>query len=215
MRAMTDEPDPQAHYRQPRQARSAATLARVLEAAEELAFDIGLEQLTITGVAERAGVSVGSIYRRFDGKDQLLAALTDRMLHQRETDLADALRTAEPTLPGVLHAYTDALLRSFTSTRSLFPYLLRAHEIDVLDRGARTITEVHRLLIDAATPHTGDIRRDDPGAALDAVARALLGACFHNSVRPDRPADEPTMRRYADELAEMGLAYLRTPEREH
>ena len=213
MRAMTDEPDHRAHYRPPLQARSAATLARVLEAAEEIAFDTGFEQLTINGVAERAGVSVGSIYRRFDGKDQLVAALTDRMLRQREHGLAERLRTADPSLPGVLHAYTAELLDSFTSTRSLFPSLLRARDIDVLDRGTRTIAEVHRLLLEAAAPHTGAIRRADPRGALDAVARALLGACFHNSVRPDQPTDDDARRRYAAELAEMGLAYLLTPDR--
>ncbi|MCX5214756.1 TetR/AcrR family transcriptional regulator [Kitasatospora sp. NBC_00240] len=210
---MTAEPNHRAHYREPRQARSAETLARVLQAAEEIVSSAGLEEMTITGVAARAGVSVGSIYRRFEGKDQLVAALTERMLERREQYVAERLRQAEPSLSGVLDAYAQALLQSFADSSSLFPELLRARGTDAPDRGARTITEIQRYLVEAATPCAGEIRRSDPQAALDTVARAVLGACFHTSVHPDRPVGEVALRRYADELSDMATAYLRTPDR--
>ncbi|MEV0846679.1 TetR/AcrR family transcriptional regulator [Streptomyces sp. NPDC049954] len=210
---MTEEPD-RPHYREPRQARSAATLARVLAAAEELASSGGLEELTINGVAARAGVSVGSVYRRFEGKEQLVAALTERMLRQREEYVAERLGAAEPSLSGVLDAYTDALLRSFDASRSLFRDLSRVREAGgALDRGERTIAEIHLLLLEAAGPYTAEIRRFDARAALDTVARALLGACFHDSLRPDRPADEAARSHYAEELSDMALAYLTSPDR--
>lgn len=211
---MTDEPDRRAHYREPRQARSAATLARVLEAAEQLASSVGLDEMTISGVAERAGVSVGSIYRRFDGKEQLTTALAERMMERREKQLAAELRTAEPSLSGVLTAYTHTLLRSFVEGSSLSRGLLQVRAgSGAIDRGSRTITEIHRLLLEVAAPYASEIRRCDPQTALDTVARALLGACFHNSVRPDRHPDEASQLRFADELIDMALAYLRTPDR--
>lgn len=213
MRDMTEEPDRPAHYREPRQARSAATLARVLEAAEEIASSAGLEEMTMTAVAERAGVSVGTIYRRFEDKEQLTAALTERMLERREEYVAERLRTAEPSLPGVMTAFAHALLQSFADHSSLFPELLRTRGTTSLDRGARTITEIHRLLLEAAAPYADRIRRSGPEAALDTVARAVLGACFHNSVRPDPVTGEAARRRYADELGDMAIAYLLTPDR--
>lgn len=212
MRDMTEEPERPAAYREPRQARSAATLARVLRAAEEIASTDGLEEMTIAGVAERAGVSVGTIYRRFEDKEQLISALSDRMLERREEYVAEQLRTAEPSLSGVMDAYAHALLQSFADSSSLFPELLRTRATRSLDRGARTITELHRLLLEAAAPYTDQICRSQPQQALDTVARAVLGACFHNSVRPD-PAEEAAIRRYADELSNMAIAYLFTPDR--
>ncbi|MFJ9407292.1 TetR/AcrR family transcriptional regulator [Streptomyces sp. NPDC101393] len=212
---MTDEPDRPAPYREPRQARSAATLARVLRAAEEIASSSGLEEMTITGVADRAGVAVGSIYRRFEGKEQLITALTERMLERREEYVAEQLRTAEPSLSGVMDAYAHALLQSFADGGNLFPELLRARVTGAVDRGARTITAIHRHLLDAAAPYTRQIRRSDPKTALDTVARAILGACFHNSVRPDPATGEAARRRYADELSDMAIAYLHTPDRRH
>ncbi|MET9535460.1 MULTISPECIES: TetR/AcrR family transcriptional regulator [unclassified Streptomyces] len=210
---MTEEPNRPAHYREPRQARSAATLARVLRAAEEIASAAGLEEMTITGVAERAGVSVGTIYRRFEDKEQLITALAERMLERREEYMAEQLRTAKPSLSGVMDAYAHALLQSFADSNSLFPELLRARGTKSLDRGARTITEIHRLLLEAAAPHADQIRRSRPEAALDTVARAILGACFHNSVRPDSLTGEAARCQYADELSDMAIAYLLTPDR--
>ncbi|KIF67004.1 TetR family transcriptional regulator [Streptomyces sp. AcH 505] len=210
---MSKEPDQPARYREPRQARSAATLARVLRAAEDIASSSGLEEMTITGVAERAGVSVGTIYRRFEGKEQLITALTERMLEQREQYMAEQLRAAEPSLSGAMDAYAHALLQSFADSSNLFPELLRARVTGALDRGAHTITEIHRLLLEAAAPYTGQIRRSTPQTALDTVARAILGACFHNSVRPDPATGEAAQHQYADELSDMAIAYLRTPDR--
>ncbi|MFJ3531751.1 MULTISPECIES: TetR/AcrR family transcriptional regulator [unclassified Streptomyces] len=210
---MTDQHDCPAPYKEPQQARSAATLARVLRAAEDIASSAGLEEMTMTGVAERAGVSVGTIYRRFEDKEQLINALTERMLDRREEYVAERLREAEPSLSGVMDAYAHALLRSFADSNNLFPELLRARGAKVTDRGARTITVVHGLLLEAAAPYADQIRRSDPQAALDTAARALLGACFHNSVRPDPATGETAQRRYADELSDMALAYLLTPDR--
>ncbi|MFD0260407.1 TetR/AcrR family transcriptional regulator [Kitasatospora indigofera] len=210
---MSEKPEHPVAYREPRQARSAATLARVLRAAEEIASGSGLEEMTIAGVAERAGVAVGTIYRRFEDKEQLITALTERMLERREEYVAERLRTAEPSLQGVMDAYAHALLQSFADSSSLFPELLRTRGSRALDRGARTITELHRLLLEAAAPYTGQIRRSQPQQALDTAARALLGACFHNSVRPDPATGDAARRRYADELSDMATAYLLTPDR--
>lgn len=213
MRGMTDQHDRPAPYKEPQQARSAATLARVLRAAEEIASSVGLEEMTITGVAERAEVSVGTIYRRFEDKEQLINALTERMLDRREEYMAEQLRAAQPSLSGVMDAYAHALLRSFAENGNLFPELLRARGTKPPDRGGRTITEIHRLLLEAATPYADQIRRSDPQGALDTAARAILGACFHNSVRPDPATGEAARRRYADELSDMAIAYLLTPDR--
>ncbi|MFJ2060119.1 TetR/AcrR family transcriptional regulator [Streptomyces sp. NPDC087908] len=210
---MTEEPEFPGAYREPRQARSAATLARVLRAAEEIACDSGLEEMTIAGVAQRAGVAVGTIYRRFEDKEQLLRALTERMLERREEYVAERLRAAEPSLSGVMDAFAHALLESFADNSNLFPELLRTRGARSLDRGARTITELHRLLLEAAQPYTDQIRRSEPRQALDTAARALLGACFHDSLRPDAATGAEARRRYADELGDMATAYLLTPGR--
>ena len=75
----------------PRELRADAqrNLARILEAAREVFAEDGIDA-PISVIAERAGVGVGTIFRRFPHKDELLAAL----LEQRGRQLVDAVDLA-------------------------------------------------------------------------------------------------------------------------
>ncbi|USQ97152.1 TetR/AcrR family transcriptional regulator [Caulobacter sp. RL271] len=64
--------------RTPRQSRSEATVEAILEAAFQLLEQGGVEALTTNHIAERAGVSVGTLYQYFRGKQAILAALAQR-----------------------------------------------------------------------------------------------------------------------------------------
>ena len=60
-------------------------LARILEAAREVFAEEGIDA-PLSVIAERAGVGVGTIFRRFPHKDELVAALVE----QRGRQLVDA-----------------------------------------------------------------------------------------------------------------------------
>jgi AcrR family transcriptional regulator len=62
----------------PRQSRSAATVAAILDATARLLVEHGYAATSTNAVAERAGVSVGSLYQYFPNKDALIAALHTR-----------------------------------------------------------------------------------------------------------------------------------------
>jgi AcrR family transcriptional regulator len=80
-------------------------LVRVLDAAREVFAEQGIDA-PVTDIAERAGVGVGTIFRRFPTKDDLLVAVVE----QRTVQLIDAADAAlESTDPG-------AALRSFMET---------------------------------------------------------------------------------------------------
>jgi len=64
----------------PRQARSRDTVEVICTAATRVLDDGGLAAVTTNRVAERAGVSIGSLYEYFPNRDALLIALTRRMI---------------------------------------------------------------------------------------------------------------------------------------
>ena len=79
-----------------RQARSAATIEVIVEAAARILETAGPAGFTTNAVAERAGVSVGSLYQYFPNKDAITRALIRReleMLKEAVTaiDLAQAV----------------------------------------------------------------------------------------------------------------------------
>ncbi len=61
------------------------TRARLLEAAEQELHDRG--RIEVTRVAERAGVSLGLLYRYFDDKPALVAAVVDRFYDRYEAEV--------------------------------------------------------------------------------------------------------------------------------
>jgi AcrR family transcriptional regulator len=89
--------------RKPRQARSRATWEAILEAASQILERDGAAGFNTNAVAERAGVSIGTLYQYFPDKTAILLAAAER----------DAARSAPaPRLAAVLRAmiaFWDAL----------------------------------------------------------------------------------------------------------
>lgn len=76
----------------PVQTRSGATVEAIHEAAIQVLLAEGLTRLTTTRVAERAGVSVGTLYQYFPNKEALLFALLQRHFEE----LASAMEGIGP-----------------------------------------------------------------------------------------------------------------------
>jgi AcrR family transcriptional regulator len=93
--------------KRPRQARSVAAVAAMIEATARIVEIHGLESLTTNRVAELAGVSIGSLYQYFPTKESLLAELIRR---ERGTLLRDIERATESAadLPAIIEAFVRA-----------------------------------------------------------------------------------------------------------
>src|SRR4029079_13393163 len=78
--------------RTPRQVRAGETVSTILEAAAQLLEAGGLAGFTTNAVAERAGVSIGTLYQYFADKQALLRALAEREIATTLAAVAKALR---------------------------------------------------------------------------------------------------------------------------
>ena len=122
----------------PSQARSKATVEAILVAAAQVFRWQGYAGATTDRIAERAGVSVGSLYQYFPNKDAILVALAERHIDAgfalvREL-LAEAL-TDVPVLESLLRRFVVAMIA------------LHEHE-----------PELHRVLFEEA-PLPSSVRR--------------------------------------------------------
>src|ERR1700758_2083423 len=65
----------------PIQARSAVTVEAISEATIQVLLSHGAERLTTTRIAERAGVSIGTLYQYYPNKQSLLFAVLEDHLN--------------------------------------------------------------------------------------------------------------------------------------
>ena len=203
--------DPSAGFRPPQQARSRAALQRLLASAEHVLINDGPDELTIARVAEHAGVSVGGVYRRFAGKEQLIDAVRQALVERLEQSVAAALENAEPSLEGVVNALATALSEALNEIARLIPAILAGgHRADPPEQGLRTLISLRRRFFDAAAPYREQIPHPDPDAALDMTFRTVIGAGAHRAATSPWLPDGLTWQQWAREIADMTAAYLVT-----
>jgi AcrR family transcriptional regulator len=206
--------EPAPGFRPPQQERSRKALQKVLTAAQDVLAADGFDDFTMTAVAARAGVSVGAIYRRFDGKEQLLTAVKDRLLTQLEEDLAERLRTAGPSLEAIIGAFAAVIAGAFAAGGQVWPDLLRSRGgPEMGERGLRALAEVRRLFQEGTAPYRHEVRRSDAAEALAAVQLTISGALIHRAQAIASSPDRTPMDAYARQITDMAMAYLRTPDR--
>lgn len=139
--------------RKPQQGRSKASLERMLAAGRELMLERGSEEFTLQEVSERGNVSIGSIYLRFQSKDNLvrgvianaletLAAAETTML----SELASNCKTLAEFVPAYVESYAEVLrqhapLLRMTMERASYDPLVSAPGKEHALRAERTCTE--------------------------------------------------------------------------
>ena len=149
--------------------RKARTAAAILDAAESLFRERGLQATTIDEVAAAADVSVGSVYVHFKSKTGLYLALVERALDLNEQAMA---RVGELGLESPLQrvlAAGDAYLRFHLEQPGAFQMIA----LRVLEPGsAQTGSEVEERIADRVEALVGAVRHDLEAAAAAGEIRA-------------------------------------------
>jgi AcrR family transcriptional regulator len=106
--------------KQPSQERSRETVAVILEAAARILESRGIEGYNTNAVAEKAGVSIGSLYQYFPGKDALTIALIVSFEEDLLANVKAAIAAAQhDTLTQALHRTVRALYGAHIRRASL------------------------------------------------------------------------------------------------
>ncbi|MFD0559995.1 TetR family transcriptional regulator [Stackebrandtia endophytica] len=92
---------------------------RILTAARDLTLEHGWPHTTIAQIAQRAGIGKGAVYREFDDKTAILAAVLNRSMrdlttqvHQRVLDAAEVIDLPTVYRFGVEALLSDPLMRA-------------------------------------------------------------------------------------------------------
>src|SRR5262249_41157930 len=133
----------------PTQARAAQTVDAIVEAAIQILQSDGEERLTTNRIAERAGVSIGSLYQYFADKEAIVEAIAER---ERDKVVGAILKSLgevkeedfESVTREVVRTMVNAFARRRRARRIVIMTMLRRWQ-DKPDRGA---DQVAQFLVD-------------------------------------------------------------------
>lgn len=190
----------------PQQARSTATLEAIHTATIQVLLAEGVARLTTARVAERAGVSIGTMYQYYPHKQALLFAMVEQQL---ETVLAFMLaaaerlrgKDAETVAEGLALAWLDAKTPESEAFRTLYSLVAEFDLAAGMGRALEQMTELFSDLL-AAAP---DAHFADPDAVAFTLA-ALIGGSVR-MVLDTAPTPE-NLARLRHELPRACRAYV-------
>lgn len=151
----------------PRQVRAELTRQRILSAAAHVFAEQGYAAGTTNRIAERAGVSIGSLYQYFPGKDAILVALVDEHLAQETPDLDEI---AKLPLADAIRAMVHAAAHNHNDDPEL---------LTVMIQQAVRWPEIMPLMVEQQRRHAADVqdfleRHAEVDVANPAVAANLV-----------------------------------------
>lgn len=192
--------------KRPVQARATVTVDAIFEATIQVLLAEGVYRLTTTRVAERAGVSVGTMYQYFPHKQALLYALNERYLDIVADRVETACRrhhgaTTAEMVEALVMAYWDAKTERSDVTRALYRSVVE------LDNAA--LIEAFAGRMDAATTAMLASAPDARYADIVLVNATLLSVIF-GTVRNvfERNLPEPMQAEIRSQLSTMCRSYL-------
>lgn len=198
--------------RAPLQERSRETVDTILSAAAHVFASLGYAGATTNKIAERAGVSIGSLYQYFPNKDSLLDALMAAHVQEGEdllaqhgaaafgqqSDLSASVRQLVRTMVE-LHARDRALHRVLFEEAPLSRAMRRRIE-SIEARVTALVEQYLRLVIRPPLP--------DPGLAAAIVVQTVEGLTHRLVVHGHGTTD---VDRWVEEISTLILRYLTPP----
>lgn len=199
--------------RAPQQARSQETLERLLDAADAVLAERGVDGASVAEIARRAESSVGAFYARFHDKEALLGYLFQRFDEQADATAAAALEPAR--WEGVrLREALEAMLRFMVAVlhekRGLIGAMMsRMPSTPALGLlGERLLSRVTARVVALIRARGASVRHPDVERAVYTAVWLVFGALELRAVASlhtaPRLGDEETVT----SLADMCVRYL-------
>jgi AcrR family transcriptional regulator len=160
----------------PRQRRAHATIDTIFEATIQVLLASGLEKITTIQIAERAGVSIGSLYQYFPNKRALMAAVVRRHVSQVVDATIAACEQAhgksiDEMCATMMSAFVDAKTRRPDVSRALYlPSAAVNADAIVKEESLRCARAVHDMLVTAR-----DATFAQPGAVSAMLVASVVG----------------------------------------
>ena len=194
----------------PVQTRAAVTVGAISEATIQILLKQGANRLTTTRVAERAGVSVGTLYQYYPNKESLLfAVLADHLDNVAEAVEAACEQVRHQPLSemvrAVVEAYVDAKTKRIDVSLALYQF--------AADVGgpalAKRVGQRSRKALEAMLQTASDITSPPDTFAVEMMFAAMAGATRYVLEAGASPAMIRSLRQH---LVVLCQSYMRAQQ---
>jgi AcrR family transcriptional regulator len=191
------------------QTRSRKTWRALLDSGFSILDEQGLGGLTIPEVSRRAGVSVGTVYRRFGDKEGLLTALLQEFTTSFRDEIRSRMRRedipADATPSDIVAVAVRAVVDTYRGHERLLRVFVTLGQSDptTFDQGRRVSHEGRLFFREMIWPSRRFFAHPDAERGIDVAYRLVYAACTHRVVNGPN-LESPTELSWddlADELA--------------
>lgn len=206
--------------REPKQGRSKASYERMLAAAEKLLIKSGNDDFTLTDVSKAGKVSIGSIYCRFDSKDDLIRAVQTKMIERMDSEYLVMLTKVRAEAAG-LDDFMARFVEGFAESLRQFSPLLRpimmcaTRDTTISMTGKSSHDRFARQVRSAMLEYRADFKRDDHERLVASAYRVIYStlARYLGLGSAMEVSGEGDWNELKEDLGIMCAAYLRTSGR--
>jgi AcrR family transcriptional regulator len=198
----------------PVQRRAAVTVDAISEATIQILLKQGINQLTTTRVAERAGVSVGTLYQYYPNKQSLLSAVLAEHVGKVASAVEDACDRARgkplsEMLSTVVEAFVDAKMSRIDVSVALYQF--------AADVGgpalARRMGQRSRKALEAVLQTAPDVVSPPATFAVEMMFAAMAGATRYVLESGASPAMIRNLRQHLVVLCQSYMKAQQAPRR--
>ncbi len=190
----------------PIQARSTVTVEAISEATIQVLLRHGAERLTTTRVAERAGVSVGTLYQYYPNKQSLLFAVLEHHMNNVAARVEAACESAchkplAEMIRDMVEAFVDAKMERADISVALYRVAADVGGPTLIKR----ISQRSRKAVEAMLQTAPDAKSPPDKFAIDIMLAAMAGTIRSMLEAEPSPA---TVRKSREHLVLLCQSYM-------
>jgi AcrR family transcriptional regulator len=191
----------------PIQARSTVTVEAISEATIQVLLSQGADRLTTTRVAERAGVSVGTLYQYYPNKQSLLFAVLENHLSRVATRVEAACESARhkplaEMVKEMVEAFVEAKMERADISVALYRVSAEIGGFALVKK----VNQRSRKAVEAMLETASDTKSPPDKFSVDIMLSAIAGAM--RSLLEAGPSSAATVRKAREQLVLLCQSYM-------
>lgn len=194
--------------KQPNQERSRVTVDSIIRATAHILEREGFEKTSTNKIAEKAGVSIGSLYQYFPTKEAILSVMMENHVN-KELEMINRIlsekksHNLKETIHAIIFAAVESKRQQSRFTRIFAQKVFTLDKMDLLKRVDEKLIETFKQYL---APFEAQLRTENLDLSLQLIIQTIklvpVALMFQNRQQLDDP-------RVVEELVHMAYQYIK------